>query len=81
MLRVRILLFAAYRDWAGTGEVTLDVAAGASVGAAIRALRGHGDLWRLPEKPIVAVNREYADLDTRLRDGDEVAILPPVAGG
>jgi len=29
----------------------------------------------------VAVNREYARLDTVLREGDEVALLPPVSGG
>jgi molybdopterin converting factor small subunit len=29
----------------------------------------------------VAVNREYATLDSPLHDGDEVALLPPVSGG
>jgi MoaE-MoaD fusion protein len=29
----------------------------------------------------VSVNREYANLDTPLNDGDEVALLPPVSGG
>jgi molybdopterin converting factor small subunit len=31
--------------------------------------------------PPAAVNREYAAADTLLRDGDEIAFLPPVAGG
>jgi molybdopterin converting factor small subunit len=31
--------------------------------------------------PPVAVNREYVTADTRLAEGDEVAFLPPVAGG
>ena len=31
--------------------------------------------------PPAAVNREYAGPDTVLREGDEVAFLPPVAGG
>jgi len=30
---------------------------------------------------LVAVNREYAAADTGLRDGDELALFPPVAGG
>ena len=36
---------------------------------------------RLPAEPAVAVNRTYAMHDERLRAGDEVAFIPPVAGG
>jgi molybdopterin converting factor small subunit len=36
---------------------------------------------RFPSIPPAAVNREYVGSDTVLRDGDEVAFLPPVAGG
>ena len=36
---------------------------------------------RFSTAPPAAVNREYASPDTILRDGDEVAFLPPVAGG
>jgi molybdopterin converting factor small subunit len=35
----------------------------------------------LPAAPAVAVNREYTRLDRLLNDGDEVAFVPPVAGG
>jgi molybdopterin converting factor small subunit len=36
---------------------------------------------RLPERPLVAVNRRHARLDAVLVEGDEVALLPPMAGG
>jgi len=36
---------------------------------------------RLPQRPLVAVNRVHARADTRVADGDELAILPPMAGG
>jgi len=36
---------------------------------------------RFPSPPPAAVNREYVPPETVLRDGDEVAFLPPVAGG
>lgn len=36
---------------------------------------------RFPKMPPAAVNREYAPAATVLREGDEVAFLPPVAGG
>ena len=35
----------------------------------------------LPPAPVVALNQVYAGLDETIRAGDEVAIIPPVAGG
>lgn len=81
-MQVRFLLFAMYRDLAGTEELTLEVPAGASAADAIALLRaGDAELARIPERPVVAVNREYAPLGTPLHEGDELALLPPVAGG
>jgi molybdopterin synthase catalytic subunit len=81
-MRIRLLLFALYRDLTGVGELDIDVRDGSSAAAALSALR-HSDARfdRLPERPVVAINREYAQLDARLADGDELALLPPVAGG
>jgi molybdopterin synthase catalytic subunit len=39
------------------------------------------DLGDEPAGLLYAVNREYADRDFELRDGDEVALIPPVSGG
>jgi len=36
---------------------------------------------QLPERPLAAVNLKHVKLDAGVRDGDEVAFLPPVAGG
>lgn len=81
-MRIRLLLFALYRDLTGVGELDIDVQDGSSAAAAVAALRERGARFaRLPERPVVAVNREYAQLDVQLRDGDELALLPPVAGG
>jgi molybdopterin synthase catalytic subunit len=81
-MRIRLLLFALYRDLTGVGELDIDVQDGSSAAAALAKLRERdGRFARLPERPVVAVNREYAELDTRLADGDELALLPPVAGG
>ena len=81
-LRVRLLLFAVYRDLAGASELELEVPGGATAALAVERLRARGGgLERLPAAPVVAVNREYAPLSTLLRDGDELALLPPVAGG
>ncbi len=81
-LRVRLLFFAVYRDLAGTSELELELPSGATAATAVARLRERGgSLARLPAAPVVAVNREYAALATALSDGDELALLPPVAGG
>lgn len=81
-MRIRLLLFALYRDMTGVDELAVDVADGCSAAAALAEVRA-GDLRfaGLPERPVVAINREYALLDAALREGDELALLPPVAGG
>lgn len=81
-LRVQTLLFAAYRDLAGTGSVEVDLREGATVADLVGALRARGGGFaRLPEHPAVAVNHRYARPDRPLSAGDEVALIPPVAGG
>lgn len=81
-MQVKLLFFAIYRELAGAEEMTLELPAGSTARDAVRALRASGGgLARLPQEPVVAVNREYAGEDAALRDGDELALLPPVAGG
>jgi molybdopterin synthase sulfur carrier subunit len=81
-MRINLLLFASYRDLTGVGELAVDVADGIDAGAAIDELRQRDARFSgLPARPVIAVNREYALLDAPLRDGDELALLPPVAGG
>ncbi len=81
-IHLRLLFFAAYRDLAGASELEVDVPGGSTAAQVVAALRARGgELARLPAAPVVAVNREYAVLATPLSDGDELAFLPPVAGG
>lgn len=81
-MRVRLLLFALYRDLAGTSELELELPTGATTQDLVETVRARGGgLARLPAEPAIAVNRDYASLDAVLAEGDEVALLPPVAGG
>jgi molybdopterin synthase catalytic subunit len=74
-MRVTIRLFAGLRERAGTGRRELDdVARVADVWARL-------GLGEEPAGLLYAVNREYADRDRELHDGDEVAVIPPVSGG
>jgi MoaE-MoaD fusion protein len=79
---VRSLFFAQYRDFAGTDELSVELPEGARVADLVTRLRENGnELSKLPASPVVAVNMDYAPCDTPLSDGDEVAFIPPVAGG
>ncbi len=79
---VRTLFFAAYRDLIGTAELDVDVGDGATVADLVAELRGRGHPFAsLPAAPAIAVNRTYADPGHPLSAGDEVAFIPPVAGG
>ena len=79
---IRSLFFATYRDMAGHDELAVELPQGARVADLVRNLRARGGgLARLPESPVVAINMDYAPLAAELRQGDEVAFIPPVAGG
>lgn len=81
-MEVRTLFFAAYRELVGTPELAVEVAAGATVTDLVRELRSRGAPFdALPTAPAVAVNRSYAPGERTLSAGDEVAFIPPVAGG
>jgi len=79
---VRTLFFAAYRDLVGAPEIAVEMAEGSTVRDLVVELRGRGEPFnRLPEEPAVAVNLIYVAAAEPLRSGDEVAFIPPVAGG
>ena len=79
---VRALFFASYRDLAGRERIEVDLPDGSSAGDLIDQLRSSISAFSvLPSSPAVAVNLTYASLDTTLADGDEIALIPPVAGG
>jgi molybdopterin converting factor subunit 1 len=81
-VQVRTLFFAAYRDAVGTSTLELELPEGATVADLVHGLRGRGAPFdRLPALPAVAVNRTLARENAPLAHGDEVAFLPPVAGG
>jgi molybdopterin converting factor subunit 1 len=81
-VRVTVRLFARLRDIAGAGELSRDVDAGATIGSLWRQLAGeYPGLGPYERSMSSAVNADYARMDTRLCDGDEVAFLPPVSGG
>jgi molybdopterin converting factor subunit 1 len=81
-VNVKVLYFASFREHLGLDEETRALPDGAQVHELWESLvRQVPHFAAFPSMPPAAVNREYTGASTVLRDGDEVAFLPPVAGG
>jgi molybdopterin synthase catalytic subunit/molybdopterin converting factor small subunit len=73
-MAVQVRLFAGLRERAGWSQRDVEAATVADVWPQL-------GLGEEPPGLLYAVNRQYASADTRLADGDEVALIPPVSGG
>ena len=80
-MTLRVLLFASYADALGRDALDVALPEGATVGELVSRIGAMPGGSRLPPRPLVAVNHGYADYSQALRAGDEVAVIPPVAGG
>lgn len=81
-MRIRVRLFAAYREAVGRGEMDLEVEGSVSpLDVWLRLGEEHPPLLEFGRSLLLAVNGEYASLDRPLKEGDEVAFIPPVSGG
>ena len=73
-MTVRVRLFAGLRERAGWSQRDVDAATVADIWPAL-------ELGDEPNGLLYAVNKQYAERDRALADGDEVALIPPVSGG
>jgi len=81
-MRVTVRLFARLRDITGTAELARPVDENATVRTVWDGLvREFPELDAYERSISTAVNADYARMTDRLKDGDEVAFLPPVSGG
>lgn len=82
-MTIPVLLFASYADAFGTRRiiVPMPMPMPCSVRELVTALRALPGGHVLPAEPLVAVNHEWVNADARIAAHDEVAVIPPVAGG
>ena len=85
-MTLKLLWFAWFRTRVGTGEECVSPPDSVrDVRALVAWLKtrspGHAEALKEPSIVRVAVNQEYVKWDHPVRDGDEVALFPPVTGG
>lgn len=81
MSTVTVQLFASYAELLGAATIELPLAPGSTVNELIHRIRLLPGASLLPASPRVAVNRAFASSDQRIHPNDEIALIPPVAGG
>jgi len=78
---VTVQLFASYAELLGAPAVELPLTPGTTVRDLIYRIRSLPGASSLPNAPRVAVNRSFAASDQLIQANDEIALIPPVAGG
>ncbi|HMF90903.1 MAG TPA: molybdenum cofactor biosynthesis protein MoaE [Candidatus Angelobacter sp.] len=81
-MRIRVLLFGQLKDIVGQREETLEIEPGAKLESLVARYADRFPKFQALSGSIAcSINQEYASASAILRDGDEVALLPPVSGG
>jgi MoaE-MoaD fusion protein len=82
VIRVRVLFFGVLKEMTGKSVDLIDLADGASVRDVLAVYESQNPSLKksLPSLAL-AVNQQYVGPDTKLRENDEIALLPPVSGG
>ena len=81
MSTVTVQLFASYAESFGGSTLEVPLGPGSTVEDLVIAIRSLPGAYILPASPRVAINKRFASLDDIVASGDDVALIPPVAGG
>ncbi len=82
MTQLQVLLFASYAHAFGADSVTVTVPDAATIADVVGLLRAMPGGAVLPATPVVAVDRRYLrGGNVTVSAGQEIALIPPVAGG
>lgn len=82
VVTLTVQFLARYAELVGTESTTVTLSAPATVAHVLGAIRSQFPGARqIPPRPLCALNLAQVDLSATVADGDELALLPPVAGG
>lgn len=80
-MRVEVRLYAVCRERAGSDRITVSLAEPSLAGLRAAIAAEHPALAPLLGVTRIAINREFAEENQRIAEGDELALIPPVSGG
>ena len=81
-MRVNVLFFGMLKDLAGKPSDSIELEEGSSLGDVVNYYRAHNPKLKDALSTVaIALNREYASLESKLQADDEIGLLPPVSGG
>ncbi|MCD6108822.1 MAG: molybdopterin converting factor subunit 1 [Thermoplasmata archaeon] len=81
-MEVKITFFGRFREITGENETTLEIKKDLTLKEILEIiLRKYPKLKEEKNNMLFSVNHRYASLETIVRDGDEIAVFPPVGGG
>ncbi len=79
---IKVLFFASLREQVGRAELLIHATSIGDVMAALRAMLSASAIESLEQENVrIAVNQQLIDGEISLKQGDEVAFLPPITGG
>jgi molybdopterin converting factor small subunit len=82
MSKVSVRFFARYAELAGCSSAAVNLETPATVADVISRVREvFPGTQAMPPRPLAALNQRHVRLDATVNEGDEVALLPPFAGG
>ena len=81
-MKVKVKLFGRYRDKTGKNEIELEIKDGETIWYVVEALiKQYPEIEKDKKFIMVSRNNIYSSLETRIKNGDEISILPPIVGG
>jgi molybdopterin synthase catalytic subunit len=81
-MKIKVKLFARLRELAGTADLDYEVSQNSTVAELLKNLQSDfPNLAKVADHTVVSLNRDFVEAETRLSEGDEVALFPPVSGG
>ena len=81
-MRIKVLYFSSIKDKIGITSENIEIAENSTINDLIKLLsEKYPQIKDSLQNSMFAVNEEYASIDQELKEGDTVAIIPPVSGG